>query len=85
MDINIITFDSVPHSAYLNPLIALKRYRTLSEDEDIIGDYGIITLPIQDTSQSTHARDATKPCEYCSIEDLAIYNYCPRCGRCLRP
>jgi len=52
MDINIITFNSVPHSAYLNPLVALKRYRTLSEDEDIIGYYGIITLPVQDASQS---------------------------------
>ena len=73
MDIHIITFDSVPHSAYLNPLIALKRYRTLSEDEDIIGDYGIITLPIQDASQSIHAQDATS------------YEKCKVCGNIAHP
>jgi len=70
MDINIITFNSVPHSAYLNPLVALKRYRTLSEDEDIIGYYGIITLPVQDASQSGVEADAESRavCSDCSFE-----------------
>ena len=62
MDINIITFDSVPHSAYLNPLVALKRYRTLSEDDDVVGNYGIVTLPIQDVSQSAVEVDAESRC-----------------------
>ena len=24
------------------------------------------------------------PCDYCSIEDLCVQNFCPRCGRKLR-
>jgi len=51
MDINIIMFNSVPHSAYLDSDISYKRYRTLSEDDDVVGNYGIVTLPIQDASQ----------------------------------
>jgi len=57
MYIHIITFESVPHSAYLDAMVAIKRCRTLNEDIDIIGNYGIISLPIQDASQPSGAKN----------------------------
>lgn len=78
MDIHIITFNSVPESAYQDPLIALKRYRTLSEDTDVIGDYGIISLPIQDASQPGIEADAESRCPKCGETEPVLH--CENCG-----
>ena len=52
MYINIITFNLAPMEAYIDSDTAYRRYQTLKQDIDVVGNYGIITLPIQDASQS---------------------------------
>ena len=39
---------------------------------------------IHPENEHTTPADAKEPCEFCSIEDLCIYHFCPRCGRDLR-
>ena len=51
MNINIITFNLAPMEAYTDSDTAYKRYQTLKEDKDVVGSYGIISLPILDASK----------------------------------
>lgn len=46
--IHIITFNQTPMEAYIDSDIAYERYQELKQDKNVVGAYGIISLPIFD-------------------------------------